>query len=101
MRNITLTLLILGSATFLQAQTDTTQTLYTSLKEAVESPLSVYKLKVSDLEDIKRLPELSKLKNLEYLSLKGDRLTVFPREIVNLKKLKVLDLSENEFTTLP
>jgi hypothetical protein len=42
-----------------------------------------------------------KFVNLEYLSFKNDHLKEVPIEIKNLKKLKVLDLSGNDFKILP
>ncbi|KAB8611410.1 hypothetical protein FH972_025915 [Carpinus fangiana] len=45
-----------------------------------------------------RLPEFSRLR---YLSLRHNRITEFPRELLDLANLEVLDLKDNLLTALP
>lgn len=75
---------------------------YSNLEEALTSPEKVYRLNLSNQK--LKMPNDSiweKFSNLEYLSLKNDHLTRFPDGIGNLKNLKVLDLSGNDFKILP
>lgn len=74
---------------------------YYSIEEALKSPNSVVRLNLN--ESKLELPEgvFRNFKNLEYLSLKNDHLKVFPAEIVELDKLKILDISGNDFDVLP
>lgn len=75
---------------------------YSSLEEALKEPEKVYRLNLSNRNF--KMPSDSiwlKFKNLEYLSFKNDHLTSLPAGLGNLKKLKVLDLSGNDFKVLP
>ena len=75
---------------------------YSNLEEALKTPEKVYRLNLSDQKF--EMPSDSiweRFTNLEYLSLKNDHLKTIPFGIGNLKKLKVLDLSANDFKTLP
>lgn len=81
--------------------TETAKT-YVSLEEALNSPFKVYRLDLSN-QEFKNLPDSiwTKFENLEYLSLKNDHLSKIPDGIGYLKKLRVLDLSGNDFKVLP
>jgi Leucine-rich repeat (LRR) protein len=75
---------------------------YSNLDEALKTPERVYRLNLSNQQF--KMPSdsiWSKFTNLEYLSFKNDHLTNLPVGIGNLKKLKVLDLSGNDFKVLP
>lgn len=78
-----------------------TEKVYTNIDEALKNPEKVYKLNLSN-QEINLTNEQWKLFiNLEYLYLKNDGLKQIPKEISNLKRLKILDLSGNEFNELP
>jgi Leucine-rich repeat (LRR) protein len=72
-----------------------------SLKEALLTPETVVSLDLSNqkiaLDDV----NWELFVNLEYLSLKNDDLEIVPDGLSKLKKLKTLDLSGNNFKTLP
>lgn len=72
-----------------------------SLKEALLTPETVVSLDLSNqkiaLDDV----NWELFINLEYLSLKNDDLEIVPDGLSKLKKLKTLDLSGNNFKTLP
>lgn len=75
---------------------------YSNLEEALKEPEKVYRLNLSN-QNLK-LPSDStwaKFENLEYLNLKDDHLKNIPAGLGYLKKLKVLDLSGNDFKLLP
>jgi len=75
---------------------------YLNFEAALKTPEKVYRLNLSN--QIFKMPSDSiwaRFVNLEYLSLKNDHLTNLPVGIGNLKKLKVLDLSGNDFKILP
>lgn len=99
-----LTVLFIGHQTT-QAQSPTNQSFnakeYTSLKEALKNPKEVLRLNLSNQKEEVPTDAWSKFVNLEYLSLKNDHLKTIPSQIGTLKKLKVLDLSGNDFTELP
>lgn len=73
---------------------------YTDLKKALLEPELVVRLNLSaqiiDLEN----QNFGVFKNLEYLNLKNDHLKSIPKSISLLSKLKVLDLSGNDFIEL-
>lgn len=75
---------------------------FNSLEEALRNPTKVYRLNLSN-QKLKVLSDSiwEKFENLEYLSLKNDHLKEIPAGIGNLKKLKTLDLSGNDFKVLP
>ena len=85
------------------AQTDSSQVIkeYNSIEEALKNPEKVYRLNLSNQKVQVPKDAWSKFVNLEFLSFKNDHLEEIPQEISLLKKLKVLDLSGNDFTTLP
>lgn len=69
---------------------------FTSLKSAMENPQSVRYLDLS-FEKIEFLPkEMEALKNLKWLDLSGNKLKRFPKELYKLTKLEDLDLSDNQ-----
>lgn len=75
---------------------------YSDIKEALKEPEKVYRLDLSNQN--LNLPSDSiweKFINLEYLSFKNDHLTNLPDGLSKLKKLKILDLSGNDFKVLP
>lgn len=76
---------------------------YSNLDEALKAPERVYRLNLSN-QQIKMPSDTTiwnRFTNLEYLSFKNVHLTNLPVGIGNLKKLKVLDLSGNDFKFLP
>ncbi len=85
------------------AQTDSSQVIkeYNSIEEALKNPEKVYRLNLSNQKVQVPKEAWSRFVNLEFLSFKNDHLEEIPQEISLLKKLKVLDLSGNDFTTLP
>jgi Leucine-rich repeat (LRR) protein len=74
---------------------------YTSMEEALKNPEKVYRLNLSNQSVFLPKDAWSKFINLEYLSFRNDHLSQLPEEIGKLKNLKVLDLSGNDFKTLP
>ena len=75
---------------------------YSNIEEALKDPEKVYRLDLSNQNF--KMPSDSvwkKFINLEYLSLKNDHLANLPDGLSNLKKLKILDLSGNDFKVLP
>ncbi len=74
---------------------------YRSIEEALKNPDQVYRLDLSNQNIFVPNDVWSKFINLEYLSLKNDHLKELPSEIGTLKKLRVLDLSGNDFIVLP
>ena len=81
-------------------QNDSTVATFGSMGQTVD-PLSVTRLRIANDVDLGRIDELSKFKNLEYLSLRGDRLRSLPPQLFELERLKVLDLSDNDLDLLP
>ena len=74
---------------------------YTSLKEALINPEKVYKLNLSNQIITLTNEDWAKFINLENLILKNDHLQEFPVGIFSLKNIKFMDLSGNDFKTLP
>jgi Leucine-rich repeat (LRR) protein len=79
----------------------TANKVFSSLEEALVNPENVYRLNLSNQKVFIPDSVWSKFSNLEYLSLKDDHLKQVPAGIGNLKSLKVLDLSGNDFKVLP
>jgi Leucine-rich repeat (LRR) protein len=78
-------------------------TLNTNAQSAsgITNPTTVKRLDLTNNKiDITTI-DFSKFVNIEYLSLKDDHLTVLPKELFLLKKLKTLDLSGNDLKVLP
>lgn len=74
---------------------------YTSMKEALVSPDSVYIL-VLKRDNLTELPRnLYKLKNLRVLNLCANKFTSLSPDIAKLTQLEELDLSNNKLTALP
>uniref|UniRef100_UPI00375205FD leucine-rich repeat domain-containing protein n=1 Tax=Flavobacterium sp. TaxID=239 RepID=UPI00375205FD len=67
----------------------------------LKNPEKVYRLNLGNQEISLSDNDWSKFINLEYLSLQNDHLTEIPLAITNLKTLKTLDISGNDFKTLP
>ncbi|MFT7352559.1 MAG: Leucine-rich repeat (LRR) protein [Flavobacterium sp.] len=78
-----------------------TEITYSTYLDAVKNPGNITRLKLNNLKEINAISDWSKLSNIEYLSLENDHLKELPTFIVNLKKLKVIDLSGNDFKQLP
>ncbi len=74
---------------------------YTNVEEALKNPEKVYRLNLGNQKISLTDNDWSKFINLEYLSLQNDHLTEIPLAITNLKTLKILDISGNDFKTLP
>ncbi len=96
----------LGQSTIDSAAVITTDTTlmgkeYSNLSEALQNPDKVFRLNLSNQNVLMPSDAWSKFVNLEFLSFKNDHLKDIPKEIGLLKNLKVLDLSGNDFTTLP
>ena len=83
---------------------------YYDIKEALKNPDSV-KILVLQGQNIKELPKsITKFKNLEELYLgyiqgigyiETNNFSEFPKEIFELKKLKILQLNNNQITEIP
>lgn len=99
----TLFLIIFSQIASSQASIDSTKIKkeFTSLEEALKNPEKVYNLNLSNQNITVPKEAWPKFINLEILSFKNDHLKEIPQEIGLLKKLKVLDLSGNDFTSLP
>ena len=74
---------------------------YTSLKEALRQPDSVYILKLKRKKLTLFPKEIFLLKNLKVLVLSVNKLSDIPEEIDSLKFLEELDISSNKFTHFP
>lgn len=74
---------------------------YTSMEEALEHPMKVYKLNLKH-QKIKKLdPRIKEFKNLQSLNLENNKLKRLPEEIGHLKKLQWLSLYGNKLKVLP
>jgi Leucine-rich repeat (LRR) protein len=74
---------------------------FNSLSEALKNPEKVIRLNLSNQEINVTDEQWLQFINLEYLTLKNDRLKQIPIAITKIKSLKVLDLSGNDFIKLP
>jgi Leucine-rich repeat (LRR) protein len=74
---------------------------YTSLSDALKNPERVLRLDLSNQSIVFEPGTFELFTNLEYLSLKNDHLKVIPAGIMKLKNLRTLDLSGNDFMELP
>lgn len=92
-------LLLVCTSSF--SQNIETEKVYTNIDEALKNPEKVYRLNLSNQEINLSNEQWKLFINLEYLNLKYDGLKQIPKEISNLKRLKILDLSGNEFNELP
>lgn len=73
---------------------------YTDFKKALLEPELVIRLNLSGQNIDFEYLDFKVFKNLEYLNLKNDHLKSIPQSISQLAKLKVLDLSGNDFIVL-
>ncbi|EJP06052.1 leucine-rich repeat domain-containing protein [Leptospira interrogans] len=74
---------------------------YQDLTKALQNPLDVRVLILSE-QKLTTLPkEIEQLKNLQTLFLSNNQLTILPQEIGKLKNLLWLSLVYNQLTTLP
>ncbi len=83
------------------SQIKTNQTEFSNLSDALKNPEKVRFLNLSNQTEVIPNSVWEQFINLEYLSLKNDHLVQIPTGITTLKKLKTLDLSGNDFQTLP
>lgn len=72
-----------------------------NLKDALKNPFQVKTLHLTGSNESLQNIDFSVFKNLEFLSLKEGHLDEIPQGITQLKSLKVLDLSGNNFKKLP
>jgi len=86
-----------------QSQIDSTpvRTEFFNIEEALKDPEKVIRLDLSNQNVVIPDEVWAKFINLEFLSFRNDHLKVIPNEIGLLKKLKMLDLSGNDFKVLP
>uniref|UniRef100_UPI0002BC1D65 leucine-rich repeat domain-containing protein n=1 Tax=Leptospira interrogans TaxID=173 RepID=UPI0002BC1D65 len=74
--------------------------IYQDLTKALQNPLDVLALNLSE-QKLKALPKkIGQLKNLQELNLDANQLTTIPKEIEQLKNLQVLNFGSNQITTL-
>lgn len=74
---------------------------YTSLREAMRSPLAVRRLSLNR-QKLTRIPaEVFELENLEELDLSRNKIREIPPAIGQLKKLRILRVQKNQIETLP
>jgi Leucine-rich repeat (LRR) protein len=68
---------------------------YHHVEECLKNPLDVYKLDLSE-EELTELPkEVTLFKNLQHISLFGNKIKTLPADFVNLKNITKFDFSEN------
>lgn len=99
---VSLTCFVLEVGAQVPVDTSIVKKEYISIEEALKQPEKVYRLNLSNQNF--KMPSDSVwalFQNLEYLNLKNDHLVNIPKGFGNLKKLKVLDLSGNDFKLLP
>lgn len=90
-----------ASAQLFDVATLDTMQASTVLKEAMQNPEKVIKLKLRN-KKLKKIPnEVFKLTNLQYLDLSKSNIKEIPEEIELLTHLQVLILSKNDIETLP
>ncbi len=74
---------------------------YTKIEEALKDPDKVIRLNLENQKNHDYFKDLSKFKNLQYLSLRNTNLDTVPEEILTLKNLRTLDIGNNGFSLLP
>jgi Leucine-rich repeat (LRR) protein len=74
---------------------------FNSIREANKNPDKVTRLNLSNETGNLESIDWKKFRNLEYLSLKDLHLKKIPEGIISLPKLKILDVSGNDFKVLP
>ncbi|MDC1452270.1 hypothetical protein N8371_07685, partial [Vicingaceae bacterium] len=98
---LSLSLLILLQFHLLNTAQDSTIFEYNSIEEALLNPEKVVRLNLSDQQFVFSPNIWEQFVNLQYLSLKNEHLWEVPEELMELKRLKILDLSGNDFINLP
>ncbi|MCS7073707.1 MAG: leucine-rich repeat domain-containing protein [Bacteroidia bacterium] len=74
---------------------------FTSLEEATKTPDKVYKLTLRDQKLTEFPKEILLFKNLQVLDLSYNKLTTLPPEVYKLKNLQELNLYRNRIQSLP
>lgn len=73
---------------------------FTSLEDAIKSPLEVYRLELKK-QKLKEIPEeVYQFKNLQYLDLSRNKLDTFPKQLATLSNLVVIVLNRNSINYL-
>ncbi len=72
-----------------------------TMDEAMRDPLSVYKLSLKNEKLTSLPPQIMGMKNLQILNLSENKISEIPEEISMLSKLEVLILSQNQIRKLP
>jgi len=96
-----LTLVSFNAFSQVPADTVQIQKEYQNIDSAIAHSSEVYRLNLSNQDFSVPDSVWSIFTNLEYLSLKNDHLKEVPDGLLALKTLKVLDLSGNDFVSLP
>ncbi len=74
---------------------------YQDFTKALQNPLDVRVLELSE-QKLKTIPkEIGQLQNLQELNLWNNQLTTLPKEIEQMQNLRSLGLSNNQLTVLP
>jgi Leucine-rich repeat (LRR) protein len=93
-------MLFISKVVLSQNNTNYKDSIFYSLKDAFKTPLNVYALKLSNQHIYTDTLNLSVFTNLVDLDLSYDSLVQLPSGLDKLTKLKVLDISGNNFTLL-
>ncbi len=74
---------------------------YTSLKEALQNPESVFRLDLKKQNLLEFPKEILRFNNLQELDLGNNSIDSLPSELNQLKKLQILSISKNKFRNIP
>lgn len=74
---------------------------FRSIEGALNKPLEVYRLRLTDEKLTVLSQDIRHFKNLQSLEIIGTQLTELPEEISTLENLTMLNISHNKLTTLP